>query len=540
MEAIMKSSEFLSRATGGCTYPNLPDIVKSHDIIDIQCNKHGLFSQRVYAHLQGAICPKCANEKRGKKKTTDEFLNQVKGTWENIDYSETVYVDKETKIKFKCLIHGEFYQKPNLHIKHGCPYCNGRGESKHTKETFIKKATEVHGDLYGYDKVEINGINNHILIYCKVHKEYFKQKASDHINGGRGCPKCNGGVKLTNEEFLEKSKQVHGEGKFLFKYPYTRSHDKIEIECTKHGKFEQFAYMHLQTIYSCPICAADIHESSLEREILDYIKTIYQGEVIQHNQDTIGMEIDIYFPELKLGFEVHGNYWHVEQRVGRNLHYKKWWKAEENGIKLIQIFETEWRDKQDIIKSIISNLLNKNKKIYAKNCQIVNFGKDIKNSFLELNHLQGRDNSSICYGLYYNDEIVACMTFGNPRFNKEYNYELIRYCSLLFTNVVGGAGKLLKHFKDNHLGSIVSFANKRYSSGKLYERLGFKFIGHTPISYFYYHIGNKTIHSRYAFMKKKQPHKLKTFCNKLSEYDNMLLNGYDRIWDCGNYKFAIE
>ena len=159
------------------------------------------------------------------------------------------------------------------------------------------------------------------------------------------------------------------------------------------------------------------------------------------------------------------------------------------------------------------------------------------NEFLEQNHLQGGDNSSIRYGLYHGDELVTVMTFGKPRFSKSYDWELIRFASKCGCNVVGGASKLLNHFRSSHSGSIVSYADRRHSDGHLYEKLGFVLEGVSKPNYWYVRGGEKL--SRYACQK----HRLKdvlgeAFDPNLSEFENMSLNGWTRVHDCGNMVFV--
>ncbi|MBR4316253.1 MAG: hypothetical protein IKP65_04695 [Alphaproteobacteria bacterium] len=92
--------------------------------------------------------------------------------------------------------------------------------------------------------------------------------------------------------------------------------------------------------------------------------------------------------------------------------------------------------------------------------------------------MQGKDNSSIKLGLFHENELVSVMTFGKPRFNKNYQYELIRFASKLGYQIIGGASKLLTCFINQyHPESIISYADRRYSNGELYEAIGFELIG---------------------------------------------------------------
>jgi Zn finger protein HypA/HybF involved in hydrogenase expression len=460
------------------SYPNL-NFKDIHDEIPIICKKHGEFPQRIYAHInekQG--CSKCGYENRtiANRKETKEFIIESREIFGNLyDYSGVVYKSRKKHVLIECPIHGIFKQLPYLHLKgHGCHFCSDRGISKYDRESYIKRANEVHGDRYDYSKVELNCVTDRIIIICKNHGE-FPQKASAHINSRAGCPDC----------------------------------------------------------------AAELTTSVAEKEIKSFIESFYGGEVLPNIRSIIpNMEIDVYLPELALGFEYHGLYWHSESRVGRRHHSKKANLSQEKKIQLIQIFEHEWRDKQDILHSIIKNKVGITKnKIHARKTKLIHLSNSIKNEFLDRCHIQGHDiGSSIRLGLEYDGKLVACMTFGKSRFRKDFDWELMRYCCQLNTVVVGGASKLFSYFKKNYDGTIISFADRRFSNGGMYMRLGFQLDGISDPGYFYFK--NKFIRPRMQCQK----HKLKgmpEYSDSLSEYEIMRLNGYDRVWDAGNYRFVF-
>ena len=150
--------------------------------------------------------------------------------------------------------------------------------------------------------------------------------------------------------------------------------------------------------------------------------------------------------------------------------------------------------------------------------------------------------SSVKLGAYYNNLLVAVMTFGKKRKslgykNKNKNeYELIRFATN--QRIVGIAGKLLKRFIKNYNPyKIITYADKRYSVGNLYEVLGFNKIKDTKPNYWYFELGNDVRWHRYGFAKHTLSKKLKSYDATLSEWDNMKNNRYDRIWDCGHTKY---
>ena len=102
-------------------------------------------------------------------------------------------------------------------------------------------------------------------------------------------------------------------------------------------------------------------------------------------------------------------------------------------------------------------------------------------------------------GLFYENELVAVMTFGKPRFNKNYEYELIRYATKSGYQVLGGAGKLLKYFERNYNPkNIITYADRSYSQGNMYKQIGFKYYSQTTPNYNW--VKGSFIISRYFFV----------------------------------------
>ena len=138
------------------------------------------------------------------------------------------------------------------------------------------------------------------------------------------------------------------------------------------------------------------------------------------------------------------------------------------------------------------------------------------------------------------------MTFGKLRMslgNSDIDgyWELYRFCSKTNTSVVGGASKLLNYFiKTYNPKKIISYADRRWSAGNLYEKIGFKKVSDTPPNYWYFGRGNSyKRHHRFGFAKHTLSKKLEIFDPNLSEWENMKANGWDRIWDCGSIKYEL-
>jgi len=258
-----------------------------------------------------------------------------------------------------------------------------------------------------------------------------------------------------------------------------------------------------------------------------------------------GYEIDVYIPSHKLGIELHGLYWHTEYHKDKNLHKLKADLAHSAGINLIQIFEDELKFKKEIVLSRLKNLLNLNdNKIFARKCSIKEIKSNIKSVFLQNYHIQGNSNTSINYGLYHNNELVSVMTFSKERIalgSKTRNnvYELNRLCSKSNINVIGGASKLLKHFiKQYNPNEIISYADRRWSNGKVYENMGFEFIKNTEPNYWYTNTYQTREH-RFKYRKDVLSEKLENYDETLTESENMSNHGYVKIWDAGSKKYIL-
>ena len=190
---------------------------------------------------------------------------------------------------------------------------------------------------------------------------------------------------------------------------------------------------------------------------------------------------------------------------------------------------------------MINNKLGLNKKIFARKCEIREVDSNTAERFLKENHLQGYCVAKYRFGLYYENVLVSLMTFGKSRYNKNYDWELLRFCSKKGYNIVGGASKLLSHFRKQYSGSIISYANRRWSNGHLYETLGFEEIGKTDPNYFYFKEDDLyKLYSRVTFQKYKLENLLDVYDENLTETKNMFNNGYRQVFDCGNKIYALK
>lgn len=294
---------------------------------------------------------------------------------------------------------------------------------------------------------------------------------------------------------------------------------------------------------SCPHCM-NSGCSNEEQELYTYLLSLVDDSELKHNDRTVlaPLELDFYFPKHKLAIEYDGLFWHSdEMQPDYKYHLSKTLGCEQKNIQLIHIFENEWIYKQDIVKSRIKNLLGiYDHTMFARKCTVVDVSSKLARDFYDKNHIQGRVNASINYGLEHDNEIVAMMSFGKSRFSKKYEWELLRFCTKLGCHVPGGASKLLKHFERSCCpASVVSYADRRWSTGNMYLKLGFVFDHASSPDYWYFNdYSTMVLKSRMQFQKHMLKSILPSFDDSKSEVENMRSNGYHRIFDCGNLVYV--
>jgi hypothetical protein len=332
-------------------------------------------------------------------------------------------------------------------------------------------------------------------------------------------------------------------------YKDTDRTNVYKFQCLKcNGIFEDHIDGgHLPRCLGCfPL---DAGFSGSEKEMVEFIKSIVQEEVIENSRRILpsGLEIDAYIPSKKLAFEFDGTYWHSELAgKSKDYHLNKTNECESLGIHLVHIFEDEWKDKNEIIKAKIRSLLIRDRPVGGRELAVKTIDLKSKNEFLEKHHIQGKDHSSHSYGAFFKDELIAVCTFVKPRVAlgrktaKQGEFELSRFATS--RSIVGILPKFLKHFVDHEtVNKIYSFADRRFTSSisNIYQKCGFKLVSITPKNYWYFQHGSHKRWHRFGFRKDKLPKRLQHFDVNKTEWENMIGNGWNRIWDCGSLKYTF-
>lgn len=290
------------------------------------------------------------------------------------------------------------------------------------------------------------------------------------------------------------------------------------------------------SIPTCPKCNLSKEQFGID----EFLSSIYSGEIKRNIRTIIApYELDIYLPELKLGIELNGSYWHRDGHSTSLL--KKYELCKSAGIKLIHIMDWEWNEKRHIVKSILSNLVHAASiiKLGARHCTISKVKNIEIEQFLNDNHIQGYIQSSFNFALKHNGEIIACLALSKPRWDKKHQYEITRWAVKRGVSLRGGFTKSLT-YAQSHLKSseIMTYSDLRWGEGGVYAKNGFTVMGQSKPNYWW--VKNKIRLSRYQTTKFKIFEHINDFDSNLTEDQNMLRNGWMKISDCGNLKWSLN
>ncbi|MFW5847427.1 MAG: hypothetical protein ACOCVF_00715 [bacterium] len=296
-------------------------------------------------------------------------------------------------------------------------------------------------------------------------------------------------------------------------------------------------------------------QSSYEKEIINNLPNI--NFTISDRKILNGLEMDLYDPKNKIGIEVNGVFYHSEigGKKDKNYHLNKSIQSLKRGINLIHIFEDEMVYKKDIVISKLKHIFNCSNaiKLHARKLIITELNNNVISDFLDKYHIQGSSKNSINIGTYYKEKLVAVMCFDNKRyFNKEKNhnnntYELTRFVTHSDYIIRGIASKLLNYFiREYKPEKIISFADRRWTPDQhnnLYIKLGFELVKILKPDYSYVNgkISRKNRLHKFGFgkssLKKRYP---EIYDDNKTEWEMMQELGYDRIWDCGKFKYELK
>lgn len=346
-------------------------------------------------------------------------------------------------------------------------------QDKVLTESEIKNRLPDNSEYLGYNKE-----SKLYLFRCIVTNKIFKKTAGKIY---QGSPYGKNGKSITEEEFSEKLKTINHT---LEPGTFTKTKSPAIVYCSRGHKREL-----QKAIYALKFNCAQCNNrgiSNTEKELMDWVRQFYPSAYKFKFEDrkTKPQEIDIYIPELKLGIEYCGLYWHGESDIkDGGKHYNKMLKANQEGIRLITIFENEWNERQDQVKSFLLSAMNKNSvRIGARDCSVGFIEISEYSDFMETYHIQGADSKPLyIIGLKIENELVGAMSFGkHPQRHsvEDNNIYLNRMAFKQDVTISGGASKMFEFAKKELSGkysSIISWSDNRWSEGSVYKSLGFEY-----------------------------------------------------------------
>lgn len=322
---------------------------------------------------------------------------------------------------------------------------------------------------------------------------------------------------FTQDEYANKS---GGDNKFAWRCNECNSVFDSEITTTLRR--------------GCPTCNPSTRTWG-ENIIFNWLTE--QGIQFETNNTSVikPYHLDFLILELNLAIEFNGTYWHSEKaNRGSRYHFNKYKACQEQGIRLIQIFEHELILNELLIKERLMHALGKTaNKIAGRKLKTVSITPKQSKEFLSANHLQGAVPAKFHYGLVDSgNKLYAVMSFAKARYSSKLaEWEITRFASLSGWSIAGGAQKLLSAFvKEINPSGLMSYADLKWGRGDVYEKLKFKFSHYSTPNYWYFK-DMLDVKSRIAFQKHKLPKELHHLG---SEWKIMQHLGWNRFWDCGN------
>ncbi len=316
----------------------------------VKCDNNHLYTPTFDNFISGCGCSYCA--KNGK--ITLDKLNKLLESLNYIPVDTSLFKNSKSKIIVKCNENHIFSTSWNyLNSGQGCPRCNGGSKISYNE---IKSNIEKTG--YTLLSKNYRNANTKILLKCN-NGHVYKTIYSNFYQGHR-CPECNGGVKLMYENVKKRIESENGYK--LLSTEYQNNSTKLSISCSQNHLFE----MNLSDWTDgnrCKYCSYINGKSKGEKEVLEYIKSIYNGIIVENDRTTIlnnltnhYLELDIWLPDINVAIEYNGLYWHSDE-YSINNDTIKLNECKDKGIILFIIIDNEWKKDKEQIKEKIKSVI---------------------------------------------------------------------------------------------------------------------------------------------------------------------------------------
>lgn len=475
-------------------------------------------------------------------KNNEEFVKKVQELTDDYVFLEEYKSSREKLDCYHKTCGNIFKVCPNNFISGGrrCPKCSYEKSAslkKKTNEEFLK---EVNLDEFEVlDKY--NGAHIKIKFRHKRCGKITEATPAAFVRSKCGCKYCYReeiakSKSKTNEMFSSQVKEFD-DYVFLEDYKNAKTHIKcLHKRCGRTFNVSPSAFIFDHT--RCPYCSDYV--SSQEKEIREYIESKgYNVEKLNRSKENT-FEIDVYIPELKMGFEFNGAYWHCSKhkRIYRKYHATKIDYQLRHGIKVYSLWDYWGLDK---CKNIIDAKLGEGIRIPARKCKLVALGTKDAKEFTDRYHIHGYAKAKKNYGLVYNNKLVSVLGI---RITREYA-EVSRYVTIPGVRIIGGFSKIIYQVKKDFKGKdLLSYLYKDLCPDyhdSVYYKSGWNFKGDSGPIMSYYVCGKNIVEPR----QKYQKYKLKnlfpdSYSSNETELEILEKEHIYAIWDSGNYKFELK
>lgn len=465
------------------------------------------------------------------KEKVEELINSVDSSFSLYEY-DYKGVDKPLKLIHTC---GHIKEISITHIKERglkCSHC--LDINRWTTETYQQRLDKLYNGEYSiveeYKDSRTSTKHKH-----NVCGNIIEVTPDNLLRGRSSCMYCNNKVYWNTDTFKKKVEELDSEYECLSDYVNNSTY--VNMRHKTCGFIYKVQPKNFLSGKRCPYCTKSNYVSRYELEIKDFISSL-GVRTISSYVGKCQLQLDIYCPDLKIGFEINGAYWHNSKFIPKYRHRNKVTRYLDEGIRVYNIWDYWGEDK---IKSIVLSKLGKTDRVYARKCDIVEIDSKISKEFFDRTHVDNYTQSIKTFALIKDNEIQCALAI---RSNKE-GIEIARFANKLNTTVVGGYARLLRcvidYCRDNSILKIISYCDRDLSpdsNGSVYKKLGFTFIKDCGPILKFYNMNNHEVYSRQKYQKFKNKG-LPGYDESISNKEILEYNNIYEIWNSGNYKYVL-
>lgn len=455
------------------------------------------------------------------------------------EFLDSEYIDCKFSHSWKCKEEHTWKASwSNIRRGHWCPFCKGQ----RIKFSYLQDyANNKHGKLISKEE-DYKGNKKRLEWECKSGHRFMSNWAN--VQNGKWCPTCAKNKKPEKRELRNFAINISGD---LLSDKYLNAHSKLSWKCELGHEFYS-NWNNVQNGKWCPICAAS-GPSKSELEILEFFKFHFKSSKSVRMREIFdtksNLQLDVFVPELNLAIEYCGLYWHNEQSPeprNKDYHNYKRQLCENNGIRLITIFEDEWKYRRTQVVGFLNSIIGNNlDTIFARKCEIREIDAKLANNFFEDNHIQGKTSIEYSVGLFFKNELVSTMSLGKHHRNG-IDFVLNRFAVKIGIHIPGGASKLLNNIKEycrsKSISKVISWSDNRWSIGNVYEKMGFTLESELGPDYSYVKLSHPD--TRISKQNCRKSELSKRGATGKTEFEMANSLGLSRIWDCGKKRWTLK